>query len=141
MSDRLAGLGANIVCSTYTGCMGTLEGGVEAPKYDGRDPIHHLARMQNMAICCYGLDLRLRAMSAMIETYGVDGVVFGSNRSCKPYSALQMDLQRLVAERHGVATVMVDVDHADVRKYNEAEVFTRIESMPERIETDRRALG
>jgi benzoyl-CoA reductase/2-hydroxyglutaryl-CoA dehydratase subunit BcrC/BadD/HgdB len=141
MSDRLAGLGANIVCSTYTGCMGTLEGGVEAPEYDGGDPIRHLARMQNMAICCYGLDLRLRAMSAMIETYGVDGVVFGSNRSCKPYSALQMDLQRLVAERHGVATVMVDVDHADVRKYNEAEVFTRIESMLERIEADRCALG
>jgi benzoyl-CoA reductase/2-hydroxyglutaryl-CoA dehydratase subunit BcrC/BadD/HgdB len=69
----------------------------------------------------------------MIERFAIDGLVFASNRSCKVYSVMQMDLKRRLAENFDIATVMIDVDHADVRKYNEEKLFLQIEAMLEGI--------
>ena len=90
MSAKLAELNANIVCSTYTSCMGSLEGRLDLHAYDDSDPLRFLAREQNMGYCCYGLGLRFQVISEMVEKYAIDGVVFGSNRSCKVYSLLQL---------------------------------------------------
>lgn len=135
MSDRLKELDANIVYSTYAQSMGAIEGGVDLYTYDGGDPLRYLARIQNRGVCCYGLDLRTRAMREMVERFGIDGLVFASNRSCKVYSVMQMDLMRAITSQYGIPAVMIDVDHADVRKYNEANVFLRLEALIEQIDT------
>jgi len=137
MSTRLAELDANIVCASYTLCIGGLEGQFELYEYEGEDPLKYLARTQNSYMCPYGLDLRCQAMSEAIEKYGIDGVVFASNRSCKPYSITQMDQQKYISRKYDIPTVMIDVDHADARKYNEANTFLRIEALLERIESKR----
>ncbi|WP_449246655.1 2-hydroxyacyl-CoA dehydratase subunit D [Desulfarculus baarsii] len=137
MSSRLAGLGANIVSATYTACLGSLEGRIDHYPYDGGDPLAYLARMQNFSVCPHGLELRAQAMAALIERYGVDGVIFGSNRSCKVYSVMQMDLQRLMAARCGAPAVMIELDHADGRKYSEEAAFLRIEALLEAIDAGR----
>jgi len=131
MSSRLAGLGANVIYAPYTSCLGAVEGGVDQVPYDGSDPVEFLARTQNFSICPYGLDLRFRAMSEMIERFGVDAVIFASNRSCKVYSIMQMDLKRMISERFGIPTVMIEIDHADVRMYDESQAFRQIETMLE----------
>jgi benzoyl-CoA reductase/2-hydroxyglutaryl-CoA dehydratase subunit BcrC/BadD/HgdB len=64
-------------------------------------------------------------------------MVFASNRSCKVYSLMQLDLQKSIAKEHGIPTTMIDVDHADVRKYNEDSVFLRLEALLENIQTTR----
>ena len=69
----------------------------------------------------------------MIERFSIDGIVFASNRSCKVYSVMQMDLKKRLAENFGIATVMIDVDHADVRKYSEEKAFIQLEAMLEGI--------
>jgi benzoyl-CoA reductase/2-hydroxyglutaryl-CoA dehydratase subunit BcrC/BadD/HgdB len=79
------------------------------------------------------MDLRYKALSEMIEQFAIDGVVFASNRSCKVYSVMQMDLKKRLAENLDMATVMIDVDHADVRKYSEEDAFLQIEAMLESI--------
>nr|HPI91198.1 2-hydroxyacyl-CoA dehydratase family protein [Spirochaetota bacterium] len=140
MSARLAGLKANIVAATYTSCMGTLEGGVDLYEYDGGDPLRYLARIQNSSVCPYGLNLRYRVMEELIRRYSIDGVVFASNRSCKVYSVMQLDLSRMVRERLGVPVVMVDVDHADVTRYSEEAVFSRIEALLEQIDVKKNSL-
>ena len=138
MRNRMAEMNANIVHATYTSCIGTIEGGFEYYAYDpSTDPLEHLARTQNFSVCPYGLNLRFNAMSEIIDNIGVDGVVFASNRSCKVYSIMQMDLQQLISEKYGIPTIMIDVDHADVRKYDEESVFLRIESLLELIDQKR----
>lgn len=137
MSSRLAGLGANITTASYTYCIGSLEGSIDAYPFDGTDPFAWLARLQNFSVCPQGLDLRLRAMQKAIERNGIDGVIFASNRSCKVYSVMQMDQMRHVRDTLGVPAVMIDVDHADERKYSEEAAFVRIEALLETIDARR----
>jgi len=133
MSSRLAELDANIVGATYTSCIGSVEGSFEMYPFDGIDPIEQLARTQNAYVCPHGLEMRTKAMAEAVDRIGIDGIVFASNRSCKPYSITQMDQQRRMADEFGIPSVMIDVDHADVRKYNEENAFLRIEALLERI--------
>jgi benzoyl-CoA reductase/2-hydroxyglutaryl-CoA dehydratase subunit BcrC/BadD/HgdB len=78
-------------------------------------------------------------MDEIIDRFSIDGVVFASNRSCKPYSLMQIDLMRHVKSRHDVPAVMIDVDHADMRKYSEENVFVKLEALIEEIDANRSA--
>ena len=133
MANRLATLNANMVYATYTSCIGSLEGEIEqfAPDVD---PLHWLARAQNSTVCPYGLNLRVEAMKKMIDKYQIDGIVYSSNISCKPYSLMQMDQVKIIKEKFGVPGVLIDMDHADKRKYSEENTFLRIEALLEEIE-------
>jgi benzoyl-CoA reductase/2-hydroxyglutaryl-CoA dehydratase subunit BcrC/BadD/HgdB len=138
MSKRLAELGANIVAAPYTSCFGSLEGGHGLYPYKkGDDPLTYLARTQNNTVCPYGLALREKAMGRAIEELAIDGVVFASNRSCKVFSLMQLDEKMAVEKKYGIPAVMIDVDHADVRKYSESAVFLRLEALLENIEAAR----
>lgn len=138
MSSRLAALDANLIAASYTYCMGSLEGEFDLYCYDGGDPLTYLARIQNFSICPHGLGLRYRAMKQAITRLGIDGVIFASNRSCKVYSVMQMDMMKRVTARLDVPCVMIDVDHADIRKYSEEQSFTRIEALLEIIDAKRK---
>lgn len=134
MSSRLAGLDANIVGASYTSCMGTIEGSFDLYRWDEKDPFDYLARTMNSYMCPHGMDLRLSSMKGAMETLGIDGVIFASNRSCKPYSITQMDQQKRVIAHLGIPAVMIDIDHADVRKYSEEGAFLRISALLENID-------
>lgn len=140
MSTRLKSLNANIICASYTYCAGSLEGEYELYEPEGDDPFAYLARLQNFSVCPQGMALRNRAMKRAIEENAVDGVVFASNRSCKVYSLMQIDQMRLINEL-GIPCVMIDVDHADERKYSEETAFTRIEALLEIIKDKKAGRG
>jgi benzoyl-CoA reductase/2-hydroxyglutaryl-CoA dehydratase subunit BcrC/BadD/HgdB len=135
MSSRLAGYGANITTASYTYCIGTTEGETEFFCFDGKDPLAYLARSQNFSVCPYGMALRGKAMKEAVRLNGIDGIVFASNRSCKVYSLMQIDQMEHIKKELGIPCVMIDVDHADVRKYSEANVFLRMEALIEMIES------
>lgn len=139
MSEGLAALDANIVGATYTSCIGGLEGSFDLFPYDGGDPLEYSARTQNCYVCPHGMGLRGKAMAAAVRDLAIDGIVFASNRSCKPYSVIQMDQQRRMAETLGVPSVMIDVDHADARKYSREATFTRLGAFLEQIAAKRAA--
>ncbi|MBC2715144.1 MAG: 2-hydroxyacyl-CoA dehydratase [Desulfobacteraceae bacterium] len=139
MSGSLAKLGANIVGATYTSCIGTVEGSFDFYAFDGDDPLEYCARTQNCYICPHGMNLRGKSMQAVVEKLNIDGIVFASNRSCKPYSVTQLDQQKLMTDQFGVPSVMIDVDHADARKYSKESTFTRLEALLENIEAKRAA--
>lgn len=139
MSARLAEMDANIIGATYTQCIGTVEGSFTPYPYGG-DPLEYLARTQNAYICPHGMGLRSRAMAEVVERLGIDGIVFASNRSCKPYSVTQLDQMRTVTESLGIPAVMIDVDHADVRKFSQENAYMRIEALLETIAARRVAV-
>jgi benzoyl-CoA reductase/2-hydroxyglutaryl-CoA dehydratase subunit BcrC/BadD/HgdB len=73
----------------------------------------------------------------MIDRYRVDGLVMHSNRSCKPYSFGQYDIRRIVADRRGIPTLIIESDMVDERCFSEGQVETRIEAFMEMLETGR----
>ncbi|MGM0453380.1 MAG: 2-hydroxyacyl-CoA dehydratase subunit D [Thermodesulfobacteriota bacterium] len=134
---RLAEAGANIVGASYTSCMGTVEGSFALYPWDGGDGFAYIARTMNAYMCPHGMTLRTQAMKEAIGDLAIDGVIFASNRSCKPYSITQMDQQKHISDHFNVPAVMIEMDHADARKFNEESAFLRIEALIERIEAQK----
>ncbi len=69
----------------------------------------------------------------MVDKYSVDGIVMHSNRSCKPYSLGQYDIQRTLQEEKGIPTVMIEADMVDARNFSESQIETRIDAFIEVI--------
>jgi len=78
-----------------------------------------------------GVDEMARQVMEMVDKYGADGLVMHSNRSCKPYSLGQYDIQRIVQQKMGIPTVMIEADMVDERSFSEGQIETRIEAFIE----------
>jgi benzoyl-CoA reductase/2-hydroxyglutaryl-CoA dehydratase subunit BcrC/BadD/HgdB len=78
-----------------------------------------------------GVDEMAREVMAMADKYEVDGIVMHSNRSCKPYSFGQYDIQRIIREKKRIPTVMIEADMVDERSFSEGQIETRIEAFIE----------
>jgi len=117
--------------------MGTVEGSFDLYNWDEKDPFDYVARTMNAYMCHHGMELRHDSMKKAIEDLSIDGVVFASNRSCKPYSITQIDQQKRISKQLNIPAAMIEVDHADVRKYSEENAFLRIEALLERIDAQR----
>jgi benzoyl-CoA reductase/2-hydroxyglutaryl-CoA dehydratase subunit BcrC/BadD/HgdB len=59
-----------------------------------------------------------------------------SNRSCKPYSLGQYDIQRLVQEKRGLPTLMLEADMVDERSFAESQIKTRIDAFIEMLRSN-----
>jgi len=80
----------------------------------------------NMAI-----DKMFEKIKALIKKYDVDGVVMHSNRSCKPYSFGQYDLQKMIREELKIPTLILEADMVDERNFSESQIESRIDAFME----------
>jgi len=80
-----------------------------------------------------GVDEMARTVIEMADKYDVDGIVMHSNRSCKPYSLGQYDIQRIVQEERGIPCLMLEADMVDERNFSESQIATRIDAFMEMI--------
>ena len=121
--------GFNIVAATYTNAW------AETIRYlDKGSPFESMARAYSLVILNNNLDHRLKLMEQMIHEYRIDGLVILSIRSCKPYSVGQYDLGRLLMDRLGVKSLVIETDMTDFRTYSEEQVRTRLEAFFEELE-------
>ncbi len=67
----------------------------------------------------------------MIDKYRVHGLVMHSNRSCKPYSFGQYDIQRIVREKTGLPILIIEADMLDQRSFSDAQIESRIDAFCE----------
>ncbi|OGP83475.1 MAG: hypothetical protein A2V87_00485 [Deltaproteobacteria bacterium RBG_16_58_17] len=88
-----------------------------------------------------GVDEMDREVMAMADKYEVDGIVMHSNRSCKPYSFGQCDIQRIIREKKRIPTVMIEADMVDERSFSESQIETRIDAFIEVMKEGKRVLG
>jgi benzoyl-CoA reductase/2-hydroxyglutaryl-CoA dehydratase subunit BcrC/BadD/HgdB len=100
---------------------------------DENNPLESLAKAYSLVILNYNLSSRLKLMERLIREYQVDGLVIHSARSCKPYSVGQYDIKRLLLERSGIPSVVIEADITDSRAYSEEQALTRIEAFFEAI--------
>ena len=80
-----------------------------------------------------GVDEMAKPVIEMIDKYDVDGLVLHSNRSCKPYSFGQLDIERIVGEQRGIPCLMLEADMVDDRSFSESQIATRIDAFMEII--------
>ena len=80
-----------------------------------------------------GVDVMAEAILRMIDKYDVDGLVLHSNRSCKPYSLGQYDIQKIVQKERGIPTLMIEADMVDERNFSEGQIETRIDAFMENL--------
>lgn len=128
-AELFAGRGMNFVTATYTNAW------AETTQYmDPRQPLESIARAYSLVILNNNLNHRFELMARLIRDYRVDGLVIHSARSCKPYSVGQYDLKRLLMDRLGAPSVVIEADIADSRVYSEEQNRTRLEAFFEFLE-------
>ena len=132
LSQEFAKHDACLVADTYTSSWcGTL-------KYINKDDfIGSLAEGYTRAYLNLGVDKMAEIVLAMIDKYDVDGIVMHSNRSCKPYSLGQYDIQKIVERERGIPSLMIEADMCDERSFSESQIQTRIEAFMEMIRANK----
>ena len=118
-SNLFAERGMNFVTATYTNAWSET-----TPHLDEGRPFESMAKAYSLVILNNNLNHRLKLMERLIREYKVDGLVIHSARSCKPYSVGQYDLKRLLMERMGIPSVVIEADIADSRAYPEEQAMT-----------------
>jgi bcr-type benzoyl-CoA reductase subunit B len=128
-ANLFAERGMNFVTATYTNAW------AETIAYlKEEDPWASMARTYSLVILNNNLHHRLRLMEQLIRDFQVDGVVIHSAKSCKPYSVGQYDLKRLLMDRVGVPSVVIEADITDSRAYTAEQARVRLEAFFETLE-------
>jgi benzoyl-CoA reductase/2-hydroxyglutaryl-CoA dehydratase subunit BcrC/BadD/HgdB len=84
-----------------------------------------------------GVDQMAESVIRMVAKYHVDALVLHPNRSCKPYSFGQYDIERAVRQKCGIPTLMIEADMTDGRNFSESQIETRIDAFMELLEAGR----
>ena len=126
LSDKFAAHGACLVADTYTSAWcGSLR------YMDENDFLESMAEGYTRIYLNIGVDEMARMVGEMVDKYDAQGLVMHSNRSCKPYSLGQYDIQRRVEAAKGIPSLMMEADMCDERNFSESQIETRIEAFLE----------
>jgi benzoyl-CoA reductase/2-hydroxyglutaryl-CoA dehydratase subunit BcrC/BadD/HgdB len=118
--------GACFVVDTYTNAW--------SASVDTDEPILGLARTYATVYINQSLQARADQMTDLVERFAVDGMVFHSNRSCKPYSLGQYELLEEIGQRTGVPGLVLEADMCDTRLYAEEPIKNRIQAFLDVLE-------
>jgi benzoyl-CoA reductase/2-hydroxyglutaryl-CoA dehydratase subunit BcrC/BadD/HgdB len=132
LSEKFASHNACLVADTYTSAWC---GSMKYIKPD--DFLDTMAEGYSRIYLNIGVDEMAETVIEMVGKYEVDGLVMHSNRSCKPYSLGQYDIQRIVQEKTGIPTLMIEADMVDERSFSESQIETRIDAFMEVLGSNR----
>jgi benzoyl-CoA reductase/2-hydroxyglutaryl-CoA dehydratase subunit BcrC/BadD/HgdB len=126
LSDKFAAHDACLVADTYTSSWcGSM------PYLDENDFLGSMAAGYSRIYINIATDQMAEMVVAMVDKYQADGLVIHSNRSCKPYSLGQYDIQRIVQEQRGIPSLVIEADMTDARSFSESQIDTRIDAFME----------
>lgn len=127
LSEKFASHGAALVADTYTQAWcGVID------YIDENDFLGSMGEAYTRIHLNVGVDQMANTIKKFIRQYDVDGLVMHSNRSCKPYSFGQYDIQNLLQEED-IPVLMIEADMTDERKFSESQIEARIDAFMEVI--------
>ncbi|MEA3471584.1 MAG: 2-hydroxyacyl-CoA dehydratase family protein, partial [Thermodesulfobacteriota bacterium] len=128
LSQKFASHDACLVADTYTSAWcGSL-------KYmDENNFLDSMAEGYTRIYLNIGVDEMIKIVLEMVDKYDVDGFVMHSNRSCKPYSLGQYDIQKAVQREKGIPSLIIESHMVDERSFSESQTETRIDAFMEMI--------
>jgi len=126
LSEKFATHGACLVADTYTSAW------CSSLKYLKEDNfLDSMAEGYTRIYLNISVDEMAENVVRMIDKYEVDGLVMHSNRSCKPYSLGQYDIQKIIQQKRGIPTLLLEADMVDERSFSESQIETRIDAFME----------
>lgn len=133
LSDTFASHNACLVADTYTTAWCR-----QLDYLDENDFLKSMVEGYTAIYLNISVEQMAKAVIGMIDKYDVDGLVMHSNRSCKPYSLGQYDIQRIVQKERGIPSLIIEADMVDERNFSESQILTRIEAFMEIIKDKQR---
>ncbi|HVN71187.1 MAG TPA: 2-hydroxyacyl-CoA dehydratase family protein, partial [Desulfomonilia bacterium] len=128
LSDTFASHDACLVADTYTTAW------CGSMKYiDENNFFDSMAEAYTRIYLNIGIDEMAKTIFQMIDKYEVDGMVMHSNRSCKPYSFGQYDIQKMIQDKKDIPCMMLESHMVDERSFSESQASTRIDAFMEII--------
>ena len=132
LSEKLASHDACLVADTYTSAWSA-----QVDLLDENDFLESMAEGYTAIYLNIGTDKMAKMVLAMIDKYDVDGVILHSNRSCKPYSLGQYDIQKIIMKERNLPSLIIEADMTDERSFSESQIATRIDAFMELIKDKR----
>jgi benzoyl-CoA reductase/2-hydroxyglutaryl-CoA dehydratase subunit BcrC/BadD/HgdB len=129
LSDKFSSRNAALVACTYTAAW---SGVVDL--IDKKNIRKSLGIASSSIYINISIDKMANLLKEMIRDFDIDGVVMHSNRSCKPYSLGQYDLQKMLLDDMGIPTLSIEADQVDERNFTQAQIETRIDAFMEMLE-------
>ncbi|MCL4557045.1 MAG: 2-hydroxyacyl-CoA dehydratase family protein, partial [Deltaproteobacteria bacterium] len=129
LSEFFAKHRAAFVVSTYTNSWAAIHGNI-----DTDHALEELARAYLSPYINRGFKYRIDYLVRLIEEFSLDGIVFHSDRSCKPYSIGQYIVKEEVTKRTGKPGLIIEADMNDPRAFSDAQFETRAEAFLEGFE-------
>ncbi|MEJ2369146.1 MAG: 2-hydroxyacyl-CoA dehydratase family protein, partial [Acidobacteriota bacterium] len=126
LSEFFAEKGAAVVAATYTKAWGEL-----APLLQESQPFEAMADTYLHVLLNRGTGSKLDTIRALVKEFDADGVVFHSDRSCKPYSIGQMGQRDSVVRQDGIPALLLEADHNDPRSWSRSQNINRLEAFME----------
>ena len=120
LSETLADFGTCMVADTYTNAWADNE-------IDETAPIEGLARTYAKIHLNRPIGYMAEKMMALAKKFDAGGVIMHSNRSCKPYSFGQYDMQRIITEKAELPVMIIDADMNDPRQFDWEETKRKLE--------------
>jgi len=133
LSKKFASHNAALVASTYTNAWSSTVDLIDENDLAGSLGLATASIYINISI-----DRMISELGQMIKKYDVDGLVMHSNRSCKPYSLGQYDIQKMVMKEFGIPTLIIEADQVDERNFSESQIETRIDAFMETIKAKKK---
>ncbi len=128
-SDKFSSKNAALVACTYTAAW---SGVVDL--IDKKDLRKSLGIASSSIYINISIDKMVNLLKEMIIDFDIDGVVMHSNRSCKPYSLGQYDLQKMIMDDMGIPTLSIEADQVDERNFSESQIENRIDAFMEMLD-------
>ncbi|MFW5770205.1 MAG: 2-hydroxyacyl-CoA dehydratase subunit D [Spirochaetota bacterium] len=135
LSEKFASHNACLVADTYTSAWcGQLD------YLDENDFLKSMVEGYTSIYLNISVDQMSKTVLKMVDKYDVDGLVMHSNRSCKPYSLGQYDIQRIVQKERNLPSLMIEADMVDERNFSESQTETRIDAFMELVKENKAAV-
>jgi benzoyl-CoA reductase/2-hydroxyglutaryl-CoA dehydratase subunit BcrC/BadD/HgdB len=126
LSNKFSEHNACLVADTYTSAWSGV-----VHLIDENNLLDSMAMAYSNVHLNVSIDRMFDKMQSLIEKYNVDGVVMHSNRSCKPYSFGQYDLEKMIREKLNIPTLVLEADMVDERNFSESQIESRIDAFME----------
>lgn len=129
LSEKFSAHNACLVADTYTSAWSGV-----VHLLDENNLLDSMAVAYSSVHLNVSIDQMFVKIAAMAKKYDVDGIIMHSNRSCKPYSFGQYDLQKLISKELNLPTLILEADMVDERSFSESQIETRIDAFMETFE-------
>ena len=100
---------------------------------NGDDPFRSMARAYTELFIVRSDPYKEKYLEEMIDTFGVDGVVFHDSKTCPSNTNCRYGMARRIQERLDIPSITIAGDLNDLRCYSDEQAKTQIEAFAEQL--------